>query len=595
MRINNHIKSAVGALSQHKQLSHDSLVTSDFGQIVPCLSIPLLPRDKFKIRASCFSRVSPLIFPTYGSCEVVTNFHSVQYSKVWRDFDLFVTGSKFRGTTRIFLPVLSHKVLMDLFYLPEYSYSGGATKQSHDLAIKNADNVFEYRYLTLHGRYVRKLLSGLGYVFLTGGGVSLSDSDDHVYNALPLLSFLKIYVDFYESRQYTSNSLLSEILRQVNLTSSSSYFTMDTLNQRRFIDFSALDIIFSNIRLLYPSDYFTSAQAFPSMVGDGQGLVIPSDTSTGSPFVLSQSLQQTKDYTEFQSFVSDDFVVQSNPLHRLLDNFENLVRRYNLVGSREVDRIRALFGIRPSVQRNQYSTFHGGFSSPLKIQDITSTSANPSVDNYLGSYAGKGIVSNGDYIDIESDDFGILFAFSFMKVRPLYSPGFDREVLKLSPTAYYNPDFDHGYAMAVALGEVQTTSYSDLSVSNLFGSFGFQNAYDEYRQKVSRINGDFVDSDLLPWSFARKTISEDGVLVAQSNDLIYTASPYDQPIHMNGSTRDYNYMYNEFQRIFVDQSGRDHFYLYYGFDIDALRPVRTSSESFDLGVGNVSTSNNPVI
>lgn len=602
MRNSNHIKSAVNTLSQHKQLSHDSLTTLDFGQIVPCVAMPLLPRDKFKINTSCFSRVAPMLFPTYGSCEIVTNFHSVQYSQIWRDFDIFVTGQKYRGTKSIYLPVVSSQVINTLFDNSKLSYVGSADANNHDLVVLGSSSgAVEYRFLTLFGRYVRKILSGLGYPFVNSINKSLT-STVHYYNALPLLSFFKIYHDYYESRQYSQNSIFAELLREAysSITNGSYFSTGPVQYDTNTLTITTLIPFFEQLLLLFPSDYFTSAQNTAYLVGGSRPISVLADDSVYSP-VFNDSYNEgyfqkstgNEYYTKvFGTEGGNPLIHQGSYQHRILENLENLVRRFNLVGAREIDRIRSLFGVRPSVQRNQYSVWHGGFNSSLRIQDVTSTSAEPSVDNYLGSYAGKGIASDGSSISIESDDYGFLIGLSFIKVRPLYSPGLDREVLKLNPFSFYNPEFDHGYSMAVAVGEVQSNLVQSVNDDIRFNVFGYQNIYDEYRQRVSRVNGDFLDSDLLPFSFVRDNVGDGTGVVAQSTNLIYQSSP--SSLAPSDGGNEYG-MYNEFQRVFVDGSGRDHFYLYYAFDISALRPVRTSSSSFDLGVGDISTSNNPVI
>lgn len=589
MRISNHIKSAVSELSQHNRLSHELLTTTDFGKFNVCLFLPTLPRDKFKINTSVFSRVSPMIFPTYGFCKLVTNFHSVTYSQVWKDFDIFVTGGKYRGTVPIYMPVVSMDVLYSAFTDSSkgFIYSGDASSSNNDIIVQVNSTTTNYYFLTPKGRYFRDLLSSLGYPFAKFFNLDSSTYQNKVFSLLPLLSFFKVYSDYYESRQYSNTSVIREILKQAFNGLASSYFTagssIDGLNTIELTDVRPL---FDNLKLLFESDYFTSAQSYPNIVGGSQGLSFSPIDQVQSPFYNDFGYNQSNNNTSFlqPTVAGSSQVYQFSRSHRILENFENIVRRYNLVGAREIDRIRASFGIKPQTQRNQYSVFEGGFSTQLQVQDVTSTSSNLETDMYLGSYSGKGIMSNDGSISIDSDDFGCIIGLSFIQVTPLYLPGYDREVLKTTMFSYYNPDFDHGYAQAIGKGEVQSyfPNLTDNSIE--FGIFGYQNSYDEYRQKVSRVSGDFTDNDLLPWSFVRESVGTDPV--AQTDDLIYYQSPNS---NTDGS------VYNDFQRVFVDGSNRDHFYLQYGFKISALRPVRTTSESFDLGVGNVSTNNNPAL
>lgn len=602
MRNNIHLKSASTSLSQHRGLSHDHITTTDFGQLLPVLSLPLLPRDKFKINSQCFCRVAPMIFPAYGRCNIVTNFHSVVYSQVWKDFDNFVTNVFYNGTSVINFPVFLASELLDLMLqldaadLVDVPSGTDPDMHSYDFTVKaTVSSPLQYYKLNNRGRYFRKVINMLGYFMplsLYRDGAAPSNYKDVTLNALPLLSFAKVYHDFYESRQYVSTSKLSQILDECYNgvpAPSSSYWEIDTIhsvglsyNYLRLMP-SGLDVIFDSLKVLFPSDYITSASSFPNAVGydsDSLSNVLVPESS----IVPARQFYNFDGITQFptisNAYLPDGIVTSSS--NRILDNLENLVRRYNLAGSREIDRIRSLFGLTPSTAKDLYSKYLGTFVSPLQVQDVTSTSSNPTTDTYLGSYSGKGIIDQNGSVSVESDDFGILFGVSYISVRPLYLPSVDRECFKTLPTSYYNPEFDHGYAQAVSLGEVCSLKEFYNTDQNVETVFGYQNAFDEYRQRLSRASGDFVEDDMLPWSFLREKVGK----VAQSDDTIYMDAP--KGVENDG-------MYNDFQRVFVDGSGRDHFYLFYGFDITALRSVRTSSSSFDLGVGSVSFDNNPVI
>ena len=87
-----HTKSAV---KSHNKFNLDGthLTTMDFGQIVPLYSKELIAGDKFSVQANFFSRMAPLVRPTYGKfsfkvMNVFVPFHQVAY-----DYDAWVDGS----------------------------------------------------------------------------------------------------------------------------------------------------------------------------------------------------------------------------------------------------------------------------------------------------------------------------------------------------------------------------------------------------------------------------------------------------------------------------------------------------------------------
>ena len=67
------VKSAVRAHNK-MDLSAPVLATMDIGQIVPLGTWELVPGDKFKVSMNAFSRLAPLVEPTYGK----VSFRTVQ-------------------------------------------------------------------------------------------------------------------------------------------------------------------------------------------------------------------------------------------------------------------------------------------------------------------------------------------------------------------------------------------------------------------------------------------------------------------------------------------------------------------------------------
>lgn len=78
---------AKSAVKSHNKfdLSFTHLTTMDFGQIVPLMSQELVPGDKFSVNANFFSRMAPLVKPTYGKFSFRTMAAFVPYHQVADD------------------------------------------------------------------------------------------------------------------------------------------------------------------------------------------------------------------------------------------------------------------------------------------------------------------------------------------------------------------------------------------------------------------------------------------------------------------------------------------------------------------------------
>ena len=91
------VKSAVKSRNKF-DLSRTHLTTMDFGQIVPLFCEETVPGDKFNVNATYFSRMAPLVKPTYGKFYFKTMESFVPYYQVCDGIDAWFAGdSTFEG------------------------------------------------------------------------------------------------------------------------------------------------------------------------------------------------------------------------------------------------------------------------------------------------------------------------------------------------------------------------------------------------------------------------------------------------------------------------------------------------------------------
>ena len=82
------VKSGVRARNK-MDLSFSHLTTMQFGEIVPLMSMPIVPGDDIKVAANYFSRLAPLVKPTYGKFQFKTVAGFVPYHMIAADAEAY--------------------------------------------------------------------------------------------------------------------------------------------------------------------------------------------------------------------------------------------------------------------------------------------------------------------------------------------------------------------------------------------------------------------------------------------------------------------------------------------------------------------------
>ena len=579
-----HAKSAVKARNK-MDLSAPVLATMEIGQILPLGSWELIPGDDFKVGMNAFSRLAPLVEPTYGKLHFKTVKAFVPYHQIAWDSDAWLAG---RTTWEGFTPVGRFFTLegLSVFYRTYCITETGATAQNCDISWNgNGANAPHYGIFTKQGKYFNKILNALGYCFpqntnLYSGTAWKTRIANIKVSAYPLLAFCKLYNDYMSQSQRFNTSSLSYFLQIVKYGKTPlSGFNPST----GVIDSSGLLTLLSAIKLNYENDYFTSAWQNPNFpLNASEGITSVNVPGLGSDYV--SSVYNDNSLTTQATTTSPYTPV--NLRQRSLDvlrRFDDWVRRNNYSGSRDVQQLYSRFGIKTEDYKSHYAHVLGTDDIPIQIGDVTATAA--SLDSSgtsavipLGDYAGKGIMSGEIGCSYKSSDYGMLFILGYYTVTPLNAYGFDRSVLRVDPLDYYNPEFDGLGADAISLMEVfeNPRGLADSDATDSDSVFGFTERYNSYRYSRPKILGDFRkyknDDPMNSWHTGRLLgdVRKAGYLVAQSSS-------------MNTLPQ----INSEYNRIFSITSGEvDHFYLTCYFDVSAVRPMLNLNQVPNLGEGD---------
>lgn len=569
------VKSAV---KNHNKfdLSRTHLTTMNFGEIVPLMVEETVPGDKFNVGAEYFSRMAPMVVPTYGKFEFRSVAAFVPYHQIAVDSDAWLDGKTvWEGQT----PVLRHFTVgtLDTFIRTKCSTQSGATSGNCDYVYIDSSGNVQYFKFTTKGKYWVKVLNSLGYACPQGvdrqsNSNWISKVQNTKLSAMPLLAFFKLYNDYMSQSQRFNNSALTTLLNKIKYgKADSSNWTYST----GAIASAGLDTLFSNLFLNYDNDYFTSAwQQANNAISSIENVDIASVPADNNNPTVEEDLSNTTLKSIIKSGQGYEYTAISQRALDFLKSFDDWVRRNNYSGSRAVQQIYSRFGIKTDDYRSHYANVISTDKMNVQVGDITSTA--DAGDAVLGDYAGKGIMSGSKGFDISVSDYGLILVLGYFTVVPMNAFGYDRRVLRSEPLDFYNPEFDGIGADAISVGEFWTNPTSTGGTTVLDNDiFGFTERYNAYRYGRDMITGEFRNyhgGDMTAWHTGRDltTIRNAGNLVAQStsvNTLPQTDS-------------EYNRMFS------VTDGVEDKFYLTARFNVSAVRPMLNLNQVTNLGEGD---------
>ena len=575
------VKSAV---KNHNKfdLSRTHLTTMNFGEIVPLLAEETVPGDKFSIGAEYFSRMAPLVKPTYGKFSFKTVAAFVPYYMIAEDCDAWMAGrTTWEGST----PVQRCITVGDLHNFISYYCTSNGTAVNTQYTYVNSNGNVQYCVFSNKGRYWVKILNSLGYALPENVDLQTTSTwyagvKDSKLSAYPLLAFFKLYNDYMSQSQRFNTSVLSSLLQNIkyNKTVASKYTATTGI-----LTYAGMKDMFDNLFLNYENGYFTSAWQSPNTaLYSSEGITqvqVPSNVNG-----LGRLLW-TNDDNELQQAVnpgSPSTVAIGQRALDFLQSFDNWVRRNNYSGSRAVQQIYSRFGIKTDDYKSHYAKVISTDTLPVQVGDVTATADATNVP--LGDYAGKGIMAGKKGISCDVSDYGIILILGYFTVVPMMSFGYDRKVLRTNPLDFYNPEFDGLGAEAISVSEVYENCTQDptADTTSMLDVYGFTERYNSYRYGRDQITGEFRDynptGSMNTWHTGRNlnTIRNAGNCVAQSTSM-NTLPQYD----------------SEYNRIFSITSGDvDHFYMTAKFDVSAIRPMLNLNQVPRLGEGDTTVPRN---
>ena len=472
-------------------LSYESKLTLNMGELVPIMCMPVVPGDKFRVKTESLVRLAPLVAPMMHRVNVFTHYFFVPNRLLWDEWEDFITKGVDGDDTPVF-----PKIQID-----EDSNtvsSAAQIKQYH-----GDSSLWDYLGLPTLSACGRKTYDVVNGVKIPSG---------FQVSALPFRAYQLIYNEYYRDQNLTES---------IDFPLTGGAITAD----------AHLKALLTLRRRAWEKDYFTSAlpwlQRGPEVsvpvqgAGGSMDVVYDQDGTTrqvwrdyegrdfgygvaySNQFVATTSESLDTAYTVAVDGGVGNRGPELDPNGTLKVNVDEMginindLRTSNALqrwfernargGSRYIEQILSHFGVRSSDARLQRPQFLGGGRMPISVSEVLQTSSTDETSPQA-NMAGHGIsagINNGFKHYFE--EHGYIIGIMSITPRTGYQQGVPRDFTKFDNMDFYFPEFAHLSEQEI---KNQELFVSDDSAYNN-GTFGYTPRYAEYKYHPSEAHGDF--------------------------------------------------------------------------------------------------------
>ena len=498
------IKTGVKSLKYPKKFNHSTDSSAGCFQLLPVFYHEILPKGEIRCNNSLFySQVLPMSVPTMARYRFRFNQFFVPYKYVWpawndyyaRNLHYYPNNSGDSATAPGIPAEKPYILQKDLFSLilndsrlVTYYPSGPLAPDTFDFTYVdiNDNNILKVGVWTRKGIVALKVLEHLGYK------LTFDLNDDTKLEILTLLCFGKVFLDHYFPSNY---AFVDADFYTVNQA-----FVMDAKDVRaasnhNLVYYQAIDAILNDFTYIYFSNsIFYDAWDKPTSPNDANsiatfGITDPTNNSS-SPLIVGTSVSNGQSPANQYKPNNGTAFVSGTASHtgatvgtltnwtiKALERVQNFVTRYQLSGSRLVDRWLALLGAK--LPDPHMSLRIDGHDCEVEIGEVLATADSVNTDtkssSVLGDKAGKARVHDEsikfEFVN-DSESHGLFLILMSTTVDNYIVSGIDRNRLNIDALDCVNPLTDCLQPCSVRKSEI-FCSYDGNKNDDPNGHFGF--------------------------------------------------------------------------------------------------------------------------
>lgn len=476
-------------------LSSKKLFTAKIGEILPVYWQITIPGNKYKISADWFTRTVPVNTAAYTRIKEYYDVYAVPLRLISRALPQAFT----QMTDYMTSAASSTSNTQRLTQVPFTSLGTISTDIASFITNSAVDDAgFNMSYGAC------KLLDYLGYGAFIGTGnqkkseitknylgatYSADGQNPLIYgtsmmvNLLPLLSYQKIYFDFYSNSQWEKHLAYAY---NVDYWSGGELSTSTEFFKIRYSD--------------YPKDYFMGVLPASQY---GSVAVMPavasafSSTSVYASGSVNSSILNPANGTSVQANAPQDTIARTVRLNSDLSALSIRATEY-LQRWKEVvqfsskdysDQMSAQFGIKAPEYMGNHSHFVGGWSNVININEVLNT--NLEADNSQAVIAGKGVGSMSGHTltyDCGAEHCVLMIVYHAVPLLDWSLKGHNPQLLCTSISDFPQPAFDQ-----LGMQPVPALALNN-SPSSPTGNIGYNLRYWQWKSNIDTVHGAFRPS-----------------------------------------------------------------------------------------------------
>lgn len=491
-----------GALRPGKSafdLSHVKIFDANIGALIPVYVEDVVPGDVIDLSHVHVIRSQPLVTPIYHKLEVFSHTFFVPYRILFRDWEKFISRGA-SGDEVVVLPKFASSQfagngaevnrygLWDYFGLPIHNPANGTPLDSRDFVNQPpVHDLFWRAYWVIWRDYYRDSNHQVNYPNGTGFAITTP-------------------VPVGESPDELQDNLDAWMAKETDAAAS---IPCDYLAYRCW----AKDYPTSAL----PWQQRGTAPAIP-VSGFGQALWDSQQFETGSGAQFDNVLSYNASNADHRFYMASEnaqinlkAALDGNSVQlslagvsvanlRATIQTQKWMERNARGGYRYNEFLASHFGVAPRDDRLQRAEYLGGSRNPVIISEVLQNSATDAATSPQGNMSGHAMaVDQAFHTRYRVLEHGVIMTIMSIMPEAIYQTGIPRMFSRETTFDFYSPEFAHLSEAEIKKREVY---FNDDGGTIDDARFGFQAAWDEYRDRQSMVCGKMASS-LNVWHLSR--------------------------------------------------------------------------------------------
>lgn len=486
-------------ISTHRSsfdLSSKKLFTAKVGEILPCYWQIAIPGNKYRISSDWFTRTVPVNTAAYTRIKEYYDFYAVPLRLISRalpqaftqmsDYMTSAASSSENSSALTSVPYVPQSTISTFLQL---SNAGDQTNTRDDAGLPVVYGSCKLLDMLGYGSMISSGNTGKSAITKKYLGVdNLADADNplvyktsQTVNLLPLLTYQKIYYDFFSNSQWEKHKAYA--------------YNVDYWSGTGAISLAAemMKLRYAN----YPKDYFMGM--LPSSQY-GSVAVLPSSNSyfdsttiyaVGSPSSSVVNPENSTSVSTSGTASASRRLSLNSDLSALSIRATEYLQRWKEVvqfSSRDYsDQMAAQFGIKAPEYMGNHCHYIGGWSSVININEVVNT--NLDTDSSQASIAGKGISSNSGHTltyDCGAEHQVIMCVYHAVPMLDWNLTGQNPQLTVTSISDFPQPAFDQ-----LGMQSVPALNLQNNPGRNVSGALGYNLRYWQWKSNIDTVHAGF--------------------------------------------------------------------------------------------------------